>query len=76
MAKTIQLGIQYSPEPPFIVGLPHEAGPEITRNMTGLLGGIIGEGRKIARSVRGHPRGSKRDGRRDDGRPLRSAKRK
>ncbi len=51
LARTIQLGLQYSPEPPFVSGLPHEAGPEITRNMLGLIHGVIEEGREIARNV-------------------------
>ena len=52
LARTIQLGLQYSPEPPFVSGVPHEAGPEITRNMMGLIHGVIEEGREIAQDVR------------------------
>lgn len=52
VAKMVQLGIQYSPEPPFVSGLPHEAGPEVTAMMSGLLTDVIAEGREIARDVR------------------------
>lgn len=52
LAKMIQLGIQYAPEPPFDAGLPHLAGPKVTGMMTELLGEIIPNGVAIARSLR------------------------
>lgn len=53
VARMIQLGIQYAPEPPFDAGLPHLAGPKVTAMMTGLLGSIIPDGIAIAQSVYG-----------------------
>lgn len=53
VAKMIQLGIQYSPEPPFVAGLPHEAGPDVTAMMKGLLADTVKAGRDIAREVVG-----------------------
>ncbi len=50
-ARMIQLGIQYTPEPPFAAGLPHEAGPEVTAAMMGLLKDVLAQGREIARDV-------------------------
>ena len=52
VAKTIQLGMQYSPEPPFVAGVPAEAGAEITRNMQGIIGQVVENSRATARSMR------------------------
>ncbi len=52
LAKTIQLGMQYSPEPPFVAGVPAEAGPEITRNMQGIIGQVVEDSRAVAREMR------------------------
>lgn len=36
IAKAIQLGIEYDPEPPFDAGSPHKAGPDLTELIRGL----------------------------------------
>ena len=44
--------MQYSPEPPFVAGVPAEAGPEITRNMQDIIGQVVEDSRTVARSIR------------------------
>lgn len=52
VAKMVQLGIQYSPEPPFRSGHPDEASPEVLGMANGLLDPVVAEGHRIALEVR------------------------
>jgi cyclohexyl-isocyanide hydratase len=50
-ARMTQLILEYDPQPPFVSGTPHTAGPETTGMALGLMGGWLERGMKIAKSV-------------------------
>ncbi|SDT95199.1 cyclohexyl-isocyanide hydratase [Verrucomicrobium sp. GAS474] len=51
VAKGIQLGMAYSPQPPFRSGTPSEAPPEIVEHYRTAMAGIIAERREIAERI-------------------------